>query len=293
MSTASGSQTGFHNAPVTKGLLICIGGCSLASYLLDIRSSFPLQLTHNELWRLITSHSILTTSGEFFFGSIVMYNLRVIERQFGSSKYAAFFFVSSALSTILEVGALAIGKRFGVTFIPAGPYGFIFATLYQYNRIIPFTYQYRAFGYMYCLGVIPFLYFQYPSSIIAGICGLLAGAIYRSGFLKLNKLRFPKIISRFVSRFILPLLSTPPPRRSSSLAVDHHAQAIQQERVMRRHAPAQAPSQHITSQQSINEESIANLRDMFPQSSQETITLALLSSDNDINRAIQFLLDNS
>ncbi|CAG8588859.1 15269_t:CDS:2 [Funneliformis mosseae] len=250
MSTASGSQTGFHNAPVTKGLLICIGGCSLAAYLLDIRSSFHLQLTQNE----------------------------------------AFLFVSSALSTILEVGALAIGKRFGVTFMPAGPYGFIFATLYQYNRIIPFTYQYRAFGYMYCLGVIPFLYFQYPSSIVASICGLLVGAIYRSGFLKLNKLRFPGFISRFFSRFILPLLSTPPPGRSSSLALDH-AQAAQQERVIRRHAPAQAPSQHVTRQPAINEDNIANLRDMFPQSSQEAITLALLSSDNDINRAIQFLLD--
>ncbi|CAG8439836.1 13273_t:CDS:2 [Funneliformis caledonium] len=250
MSTASGSQTGFHNAPVTKGLLICIGGCSLAAYLLDIRSSFHLQLSQNE----------------------------------------AFLFVSSALSTILEVGALAIGKRFGVTFMPAGPYGFIFATLYQYNRIIPFTYQYRAFGYMYCLGVIPFLYFQYPSSIVAGICGLLVGAIYRSGFLKLNKLRFPGFISRFFSRFILPLLSTPPPGRSSSLALDH-AQAAQQERVIRRHVPAQAPSQHVTRQPAINEDNIANLRDMFPQSSQEAITLALLSSDNDINRAIQFLLD--
>ncbi|RGB23841.1 hypothetical protein C1646_633384, partial [Rhizophagus diaphanus] len=156
----------FHNAPVTKSLLLCIGGCSLVAYLLDSRSLFHLQLipnltTNHEFWRLITSHSVLTTSGEFFFGSIIIYHLRIIERQFGSSKYAAFFFVSSALSTILEVGTLAIGRQFHLKFIPAGPYGFIFAALYQYYRMIPYTYQYRVFGInisnrvVNCLSVIP------------------------------------------------------------------------------------------------------------------------------------------
>ncbi|CAG8820200.1 35540_t:CDS:1, partial [Racocetra persica] len=42
----------------------------------------------------------------------------------------------------------------------------------------------------------------------------------------------------------------------------------------------------------INEEHVDNLRSMFPQRSQETITRALLLSDNDINRAVQFLLDH-
>ncbi|CAB5381329.1 unnamed protein product [Rhizophagus irregularis] len=141
MSTAPGSQ---------------LGGCSLVAYLLDSRSLFHLQLIPNltanhEFWRLITSHSVLTTS--------------------------AFFFVSSALSTILEVGTLAIGRQFHLKFIPAGPYGFIFAALYQYYRMIPYTYQYRVFGInisnrvVNCLSVIPFLYYQYPSSIAASVCG--------------------------------------------------------------------------------------------------------------------------
>ncbi|CAB4493650.1 hypothetical protein RhiirA5_357372 [Rhizophagus irregularis] len=308
MSTAPGSQSGFHNAPVTKSLLLCIGGCSLVAYLLDSRSLFHLQLMPNltanhEFWRLITSHSVLTTSGEFFFGSIIIYHLRIIERQFGSSKYAAFFFVSSALSTILEVGTLAICRQFHLKFIPAGPYGFIFAALYQYYRMIPYTYQYRVFGInisnrvVNCLSVIPFLYYQYPSSIAASVCGLLSGVIYRSGFLRLNKFRFPGFLNRFASMFILPLLSTRSSRRSPFLILDHRGQEVQHNQTQtqaRRHVPAQEPPQPIVTprQPVVNEENIADLRAMFPQSSQEAITRALLTSDNDINRAVQFLLDH-
>ncbi|GBB85915.1 hypothetical protein RclHR1_12350004 [Rhizophagus clarus] len=310
MSTAPGSQSGFHNAPVTKGLLLCIGGCSLVAYLLDSRSLFHLQLipnltTQHEFWRLITSHSVLTTSGEFFFGSIIIYHLRIIERRFGSSKFAAFFFVSSALSTILEVGTLAIGRQFRLKLIPAGPYGFIFAALYQYYRMIPYNYQHQVFGmnisnrFMNSLSVIPFLYYQYPSSIVASICGLLSGAIYRSGFLRLNKFRFPGFLNRFASRFILPLLSTTSSRRPPSLILDHRGQEVHHDQTrtqaqVRRHVPAQEPPQPIITPQQpvINEENIASLRDMFPQSSQEAITRALLTSDNDVNRAAQLLLDH-
>ncbi|CAG8747483.1 3271_t:CDS:2, partial [Acaulospora morrowiae] len=126
--SSAGITSGFDNTPVTKGLLLCVGGCSAVAYLLDCRSSVHLQLIPNltsqrEFWRLITTQCVATTTGEFFFGSLVLFQLRVIERQFGSSKYAAFFFVTSALSTMFEIGALAVGNKFGLTSIPAGPYG--------------------------------------------------------------------------------------------------------------------------------------------------------------------------
>nr|CAG8460756.1 4902_t:CDS:2 [Entrophospora candida] len=249
----SGAKTGFRNAPITKALLLCVSGCSLAAYLLDRKSLFQLQLnpqitTNHELWRLLTSNIALTTSGEFFFGSIAIYQLRIIEQQFGSSKYAAFFFISTALSTIFEVGALFFGRSYGLTHIPPGPYGFIFAALYQYMKMIPSVHKYKLLGLpfgkktiVYFMGALPLLAFRYPHSIIGGVCGILAD----------HRLQ---------------------PTTSSSSSTND---------IIRRQARIGSPSEHI-----------ANLRAMFPQSSQEVITQALETTNNDINRAAQFLLDH-
>lgn len=54
--------------------------------------------------------------------------------------------MTSALSTIFEIGALAVGRRYGLKFIPAGPYGFIFAALYQFYKIIPPSSHYTFLG---------------------------------------------------------------------------------------------------------------------------------------------------
>ncbi|CAG8601855.1 12240_t:CDS:2 [Cetraspora pellucida] len=299
MTTISaGTHPGFDNAPVTKGLLLCVGGCSLVAYFLECRHLTHLQLIPNltteyEFWRLITSQCITTTSGDYFFGSLVMYQLRVIERQFGSSKYAAFFLVTSALSTIFEIGALAVGRKYGLTSIPAGPYGFIFAALYQFYKIIPPSSHYTFLGInisnkasVYFLTALPFIAFQSPSSLVAAMCGILAGVIYRSNLLNIKEWRLPQFINRFASRFILPILSTTPRRRSPAIVLDQRAQPVQD----RARNPSSTSS--VTRQPIINEEYVDNLRSMFPQRSQETITRALLLSDNDINRAAQFLLDH-
>ncbi|CAH1758034.1 19386_t:CDS:2 [Entrophospora sp. SA101] len=237
----SGAKTGFRNAPITKALLLCVSGCSLAAYLLDRKSLFQLQLnpqitTNHELWRLLTSNIALTTSGEFFFGSIAIYQLRIIEQQF--------------------VGALFFGRSYGLTHIPPGPYGFIFAALYQYMKMIPSVHKYKLLGLpfgkktiVYFMGALPLLAFRYPHSIIGGVCGILAD----------HRLQ---------------------PTTSSSSSTND---------IIRRQARIGSPS---VAQTIVNEEHIANLRAMFPQSSQEVITQALETTNNDINRAAQFLLDH-
>ncbi|CAG8589821.1 782_t:CDS:10 [Diversispora eburnea] len=263
---------------MSSGLLLCISGCSLVTYLLDRRSLVHLQLIPNltsqhEFWRLITSQSIFTSSGEFFLGTIVLYRLRVIERQFGSSKYASFFFVTSTLSTIFEIGALTIGNKYGLTYLPAGPYGFIFSAIYQFYEIIPPIYYYKflginfsdKFSLYFCL--LPFLAYKFPYSIVAGICGILAGVIYRLDLCNIKKWRLPQFINRFTSRFLSTNTNTS--NQSSSIPA-----------VMQRSTTSQS-----SSAQSLNQEYYDNLQAMFPLSPQESITRALISSDNDINRA--------
>ncbi|CAG8586069.1 6267_t:CDS:2, partial [Dentiscutata heterogama] len=185
---------------------------------------------------------------------------------------------------------LAVGKRYGLTFIPAGPYGFIFAALYQFYKIIPPSSHYTFLGInisnkasVYFLTALPS-----PSSLVAAVCGILAGAIYRSNLLNMKEWRLPQFINRFASRFILPILSTTPRRRSPAIVLDQSQRA----HVVQDRGRIPSPASSVIRQPTINEEHVDNLRSMFPQRSQETITRALLLSDNDINRAVQFLLDH-
>ena len=62
--------------------------------------------------------------------------------------------------------------------------------------------------------------------------------------MRLNKFRFPGFLNRFASRFILPLLSTTPSRRSPSLILDHQGQEVQQDQARGR-VPTQEPPQPI------------------------------------------------
>ncbi|RUS14981.1 hypothetical protein BC937DRAFT_93063 [Endogone sp. FLAS-F59071] len=208
-----------------------------------------------QFWRLLTHHCAFANSSELFFGSLVLYHMRVIERQFGSSKYAAFLFVSSIVSTLLEVGALVSGGPFGLKYIPAGPYSIMFAALYQYHRLVPVTYRFRVFGVtlsdkMYMLLCLyenspisishlsPFaplihhtpnslqlLTNQFPSALAASCCGLLAGALYRSDIGSIKQWRFPLLLRRLAARFLLPALSSAPIARSTATTPDQRAQA--------------------------------------------------------------------
>ncbi|CAG8602215.1 11254_t:CDS:2 [Ambispora gerdemannii] len=284
-----------------------LGSCTLATALLDLKPFLQLQLIPNiteqhEFWRLITSHCAFASSGEVLLGGLVLYHLRTIERQFGTPKYAAFLFASSAISTILELGALWAGKSFGLNYIPGGPYAMIFAGLYQYQRVVPSTPLFTFLGVtisskiiVYSLG-LQLLVFHYPSSSVAALCGIIAAALYQNENLGLKKWRPPGFLSQFASRFILPLLSTNSTRRctttGSSTILD------QQRQITQDHSRRRGPQSHRDPPlppplpAAATEEQIATLQAMFPQSSYSHIAQVIQSANNDINRAAQFLLDH-
>ncbi|KAG9290944.1 hypothetical protein G9A89_011094 [Geosiphon pyriformis] len=302
----SGSYS-FRNAPVTKALILGVGGCSLAAHYFDLQPNLHLQLIPNltvdhEFWRLITSHCSFTNAGEAVLGGMVLYNLRNIERQFGSAKYAAFILASSAISTLLELGALWAGRSYGLKFIPSGPYAIIFAGIYQYQRIIPATPLFTIFGLpisnnliIYGLG-LNLLSFRYPASSIAGICGLLASVLYQSNRFGFKRWRFPAFLNRFAEKFILPFLSSSSSSSSSSSRTIRRSNTVNlddrhfHDRSGRRYGGVASPQ--ALSPAAITDEQIATLQAMFPQSSQSHIAQAIRSANNDMNRAAQFLLDH-
>lgn len=85
--------SGFTNAPVTRTLVL---GVVLTSFLASITDTKyfiwieirPHLLDYWQLWRLLTWQLCYTNSTEALFAAMTLYQLRVIERLWGSRKFA-------------------------------------------------------------------------------------------------------------------------------------------------------------------------------------------------------------
>ncbi|KAG0260185.1 hypothetical protein DFQ27_003664 [Actinomortierella ambigua] len=307
----SAGPSGFYHAPATKGILLTVGGLSLLSSLLQMKTDFHLQLvphltTHYQFWRLITSHFAFSNSTEVLFGGFIFYHLRVIERLYGSGKYTAFLLVTVVMVTLLELAALVSGHTLGLNVIPAGPFGVLFAALYQYSSVIPSTYEFKVFGvvltdkiYMYILA-FQLIWSQSPGSIVAAACGWMAGALYRADVGGLRRWRFPPSVANLATKFVLPIFSSAPAIRSTATTFEHRA------------APARPPSgraalamrEYIdaiasggapqgSTPRPPSEEHISTLLAIFPRATQEDAIAALNSTNNNMDGAVQYLLDRT
>jgi len=211
--------SGFHNAPITKSILLLTGLASVGASVLKIHSllEFPNLsdvISHYQVWRLFTSHLFFTSPGEVLFGFLLIYYFRLFERQMGSSKFGGYTAVVVSMSTLLQIAAYVI---FPTAKFTPGPYSWIFACFVLFWTEIPATYRFRLVGisatdklFTYILG-LQLLFSNSPSSVISGVCGILSGLIYRSESLGLHKFRLPKFINHFLKRFILPLIESSRP----------------------------------------------------------------------------------
>ncbi|GAA5801501.1 hypothetical protein HPULCUR_006949 [Helicostylum pulchrum] len=271
-------------------------------------------------------------SGDVFFGSILLYTMRVIERQYGSSKYAAFVFISITTSTLLELGALVFGAQVGLKRIPGGPYALIFSALYQYHRIIPVTYRFRIFGitmndklFLYILG-FQLALSQSFQTLTPAICGLLSGALYRTDIGNIKSWRFAKFLQNITIRFIKPFLVSPPIARSSATTPSQRpiitglspVDNIMTGGLRNRRSTNTTSSSISETPVPTTEGGASSVREyfdtitgrdvagseleppsaehtrvlvvMFPDHPRETITRALSSAHNDLNRAVEIML---
>jgi hypothetical protein len=83
----------FTNAPVTRLLVLGIVSMSIAASLLDIKHYFYILIdTHlwryRQFWRVLAYQLCYANSAEVLFAAISFYNLRIVERMWGSRKYA-------------------------------------------------------------------------------------------------------------------------------------------------------------------------------------------------------------
>lgn len=89
-------MSSFANAPVTRLLVLGVVSTSIAASLLDVKHyAFILIDTHlwryRQFWRLLSYQLCYTNSTEVLFAAMSFYNLRIVERMWGSRKYAVRF----------------------------------------------------------------------------------------------------------------------------------------------------------------------------------------------------------
>nr|POE74686.1 dsc e3 ubiquitin ligase complex subunit 2 [Quercus suber] len=119
--------SGFSNAPVARALVMGVVITAFLATITDTKYYFwisvrPHILDYGQLWRLFTWQLCYTNSTEVLFAAMTLYQLRVIERLWGS-------------------------RNFGyIEYLPAGPTPIIFALLAQYHAAIPYIYKYRISG---------------------------------------------------------------------------------------------------------------------------------------------------
>ncbi|XP_044505583.1 rhomboid-like protein 20 [Mangifera indica] len=287
----NGGPSGFNNAPVTRTFVIA---SAIFTVFFGIQGRFnKLGLSYEDifrnfhLWKLIVSGFAFSSAPELMFGLYLLYYFRVFERQIGSNKYSVFILFSMIVSSLFEVLALALLKDPEKNLITSGPYGLIFASFIPFFFDIPVSTRFRVFGvrfsdksFVYLAG-LQLLLSSWKRSLLPGICGILAGSMYRLNIFRIRKAKFPKFVASFFSRLSWPSVGSSSATQGRNVVGSMPSYARRQ---VERNYPSSVPS-------SIDppEDSIAMLVSMgFDWNSARQ---ALVHARNDINVATNILLE--
>lgn len=145
------TTSGFSHAPVSRFLILTTIASSIITSILDIKHHMPIRPTPHlwpylQLSRILTFQLAYTSSTDLFFSTALLYQFRVLERLWGSRKYASFVAVILAVNVLL-LPCLTIflkGFTFGLwNYLPAGLTAVVFAALSIWSDEVPRLYRYK------------------------------------------------------------------------------------------------------------------------------------------------------
>lgn len=287
----NGGPSGFNNAPVTRA---CVIACGLFSVIFGIKGrSNKLGLSYQDIfeklniWKLIVSVFAFSSTPELMFGLYLLYYFRVFERQIGSNKYSVFILFSVIVSSLFEVFVIALLKDPTLNVLTSGPYGLIFSSFIPFFFDIPVSTWFRVFGirfsdksFVYLAG-LQLLFSAWKRSIVPGLCGILAGSLYRLNVFRIRKMKFPEFLTSLFSRFSLPSMGSPPTAPTRHVVGNLPSYTGRQ-------VEANYPAR-MASTTEPPEDSVATLVSMgFDRNSARQ---ALVHARNDINAATNILLE--
>ncbi|XP_022889272.1 rhomboid-like protein 20, partial [Olea europaea var. sylvestris] len=104
-----------------------------------------------------------------------------------------------------------------LTVLTSGPYSLIFSSFIPFYFDIPVTTRFRVFSlhfsdktFIYLAG-LQLLLSSWKKSMVPGICGILAGSLYRLNVLHVRRIKFPEFITSFFSRLSWPFTGSTSP----------------------------------------------------------------------------------
>jgi hypothetical protein len=145
------TTSGFTHTPATRALLMTSILLSILASTLSYQHLLPIKPTPH-LWpylqfsRLLTYQLAYTSSTELLFSTVLIYQFRVLERLWGSRKFASFVAVVSWVNlsvTPLMVLVLKVGTLGWYNYLPAGLTGLVFALLAAWAEEVPRIYRYK------------------------------------------------------------------------------------------------------------------------------------------------------
>ncbi|ORX66643.1 hypothetical protein DL89DRAFT_216466, partial [Linderina pennispora] len=212
--------------PATKLWMLGLGGASVLCSTMNWKPYLRLRLVpyitrDKQFWRLATSLAAFPNSTEVMASMMLLYQLRSVERLFGTLKFASFLFVTALVGQTLQVVLLFLlamrttGQRFNI--VAAGPYSLIFAVLYQFHVLVPAKYRIRVFGMelsdkwtVYAVALHLFV-LRLPQTVVPALAGVLASMVYSADIGGLKRWRFPQWMSSMARRWVLPVVTSAQP----------------------------------------------------------------------------------
>ncbi|XP_023702139.1 ubiquitin-associated domain-containing protein 2 isoform X1 [Cryptotermes secundus] len=198
------STTGFYKATVSKGLmgsmfLTCtaMNMPLLAHMRKYLVCKLPDIFKEGEVWRLLTSRITFLDTKDLVCGALLIYYFRVFERRYGSHKFASYLLATCTIATILETTAILVLQHLDIDlhsggYLPPGPYGLIFPLFVSFFFDVPRVAQTHILGIPVTGKTLTyFLGLQVCSTsaatAISGLCGIVAGLMYRYNVLYLRQ----------------------------------------------------------------------------------------------------------
>lgn len=139
------TASGFNSAPATRITLMLIVLASLCASILNLKQYLPIKPVPHlwpylQLWRVLSFQLAYTSSTELLFSAAVLYQMRVLERIWGSRKFASFIVSSYGLCMIGTVSLGLLLKIFSAGwwgYIPSGISAVVIATVAVWAREVP------------------------------------------------------------------------------------------------------------------------------------------------------------
>lgn len=173
---------------------------------------FSRKRNSNKLLQAASQLLVLRYPGELFFAGILLYHLRVIERQMGSAKYIAYCILVFLLGFSLEAVIGKMGMRGGAP----GLYLLVFSNLIGFLLEVPSLSTFTVFNFaindklVLYLVALRLLLLLSKSSVVAGACGMTAGFVYFTDIGRIRRAQvswFPSVLRDGIFIIVLDYFS--------------------------------------------------------------------------------------